>query len=123
MFNLKILMVLLVVPTFDTSRILQWVKNAGIDVIKWVAFRGFIIAVIGTLLPLALIKTWNMISQNLFEAVQGMAENGEIWNGSVVELTGLAGWLGTQLRLVEAVSIILTALAIRFVFSAVFRVS
>ena len=102
------------IPVVDLTRIIEWVKNAGADIIKWLALRALILGAVTTLVPLAIYSGWLLIQEKLIEYTQTQM-TGDFWNGSVVELTGLAGWLGERLQLQACFTILATAMSFRFV--------
>lgn len=101
------------IPVFDTSRIIGWVKTAAADVIKFVALKALLIAIVFTLVPIALYKGWLLIHEKLFAYIT--TNMGDAWTGTVINLTGLAGWLADQMRFQECFVILVSALTCRFV--------
>ncbi len=53
------------IPVVDLTRIIEWVKNAGADLIKWLAFRALLLAVVSTLVPLAIYSGWLLINEKI----------------------------------------------------------
>lgn len=114
MMKLNLLLAFAIVPTFDISRLIQMGKNVLVDLIKWAALRVLLISLVTTLVPLAIYAGWLLISESLLTwATNNMT--GAAWEGTMVELTGLAGWLGVRLRFVECFQVLSTFLALRFV--------
>jgi len=101
------------IPVVDLTRIIEWVKNAAVDVIKWAAFRLLIIGVIGTLVPLAIYKGWSIISEQILNVVSAQAGAAGL-TGTVVQLTGFGAWIGERLQLVQCFQVLSTFLALKF---------
>jgi hypothetical protein len=101
------------IPVVDLTRIVEWVKNAAVDLIKWAALRVLLIGLISTLVPLAIYAAWLMISEQIlaFVTTQTSAEG---WSGAVVEFTGIAAWIGTRLQLVQCFQVLATFLSLKF---------
>ena len=102
------------IPVVDLTRIVEWIKNAGADVVKWLAFRALLLGVVGTLVPLAIYSAWLLISEKLITFIQGQM-TGDLWTGTMVPLTGLAAWIGTRLQFQQCFTILASALVFRFV--------
>lgn len=102
------------IPVVDLTRIIEWVKNAGADVVKWLALRALILGAVTTLVPLAIYSGWMIIQEKLIAYTQTQM-TGSFWSGTMVELTGLAAWIGTRLQFQACFTILATALSFRFV--------
>lgn len=109
----QILTYFCMIPVVDLTRIIEWVKNAAVDVIKWAALRVLIIGAVSTLVPLAIYKGWSVISEQILSVVadQAAVQN---WSGTMVELTGLGAWIGVRLKIVECFQVLSTFLALKF---------
>lgn len=108
------------IPVVDITRVVEWVKNAAADVIKWAALRLLIISVVTILVPLAIYQGWLLISEQLFNFISSQA-GASMWGGSFVEITGLGGWLGTKLKIVECFQVLATFLSLRFALNLIGR--
>ncbi len=102
------------VPIVDITRVIEWGKNAVIDGIKWIAFKTLLISGILTLVPIAIYKGWLLLQEKIMTYIAGNM-TGDIWSGSVVQLTGLAGWLAENLKFQQCFSLLVSALAFRFI--------
>jgi hypothetical protein len=81
----------------------------------WVAFKIFALAAIGTLLPIALWNGFVLIQEKMI--AYGMSFVAQFANQQVpvtIQLSGLAGWLANLFQLPLCLSIILSAMAVRF---------
>ena len=103
------------VPVVDLTRIVEWVKNAAVDIIKWAALRALLIGLVGTLVPLAIYHGWGLIHEQIMTFVMDQVD-GDFWTGSTVELNGIAAWIGTRLKLMESFQVLSTGLMYKFIF-------
>ncbi len=101
------------IPVFDISRIVGWIKTATADVIKFIALKALLVALIFTLVPIALYKGWLLIQEKLFAFIS--SNMGDAWTGTIVSFTGIGGWLADQLRFQECFAVLVSALSFRFV--------
>lgn len=101
------------IPVVDLTRIVGWVKTAGVDIIKWAALRLLLIGIVTTLVPLAIYKGWSIISEQIFDVVSANM-SGDEYSGSMIQLTGLGAWLGVRLKFVECFQVLSTFLALKF---------
>lgn len=102
------------IPVVDLTRIIEWVKNAGADIIKWLALRALILGAVTTLVPLAIYAGWKLIQEQIVTYAQTQM-TGDVWTGTIVELTGLAAWLGSKLQFQACFTILATAMSFRFI--------
>ena len=89
------------IPVFDVSRVIGWVKTIALAIFIFTATKMLMIAIVFTLVPIAIYKGWLMIHEKLFAYITN--NMGDVWNGTLVELTGLAGWLADNLRFQETI--------------------
>jgi len=102
-------------PVFDLSRILEWVKNVAADLIKWLAFRAFMLSLVLVALPIAIYNAWLMIQEELGAwLMNNVFFDGDMFDGVVLTFDGFAAWLGGQLMLPECLSILMAGLMVRF---------
>lgn len=90
-------------------------KHFTFEVAKYVAFRAMIIVLMFTLGPIVLFKGWTMIVQYLM-AYAGSYAEGQSLTGQMIQLVGIAAYLGEKIKIAEGVSIFLTFLGVSFVF-------
>jgi hypothetical protein len=109
------------IPVVDLGRFIEWIKNAAVDVFKWLIMRAFVISVVMTLVPMAIYLGWSKIAQYIFEAASDQAGTGGIWDGAIITYTGLGAWLATAFKLPECMSLLLGAMSVRFVLSFIRR--
>ncbi len=102
------------IAVLDITRIIEWIKNAGAEVVKWLALRALILGAVTTLVPLAIYSGWLIIQEQLITYTQTQM-TGDFWGGTMVEYTGLAAWIGTRLQFQACFTILATALSFRFV--------
>jgi len=101
-------------PVVGVLTALEWGKNAIISSIKWLALRALLITLILTLFPIAIYKGWLLIQEKIMTYISGNM-TGDIWSGSIVQLTGLAGWLADNLKFQQCFSLLVSAMAFRFI--------
>ncbi|MCM2283357.1 MAG: hypothetical protein NDI81_01150 [Desulfobacula sp.] len=107
-------------PVFDVGGPILWLKDLAINFAKWLAFRGLMIALFTTLIPLAIYAGWKLINEQIFNYV--LSHTGSVESfGALVELTGLAAWLGDLLRFQECFAVLASAMLFRFVLSFIKR--
>ncbi|MCG8642292.1 MAG: hypothetical protein MI862_21380 [Desulfobacterales bacterium] len=102
------------IPVVDLTRIVEWVKNVGADIIKWIALRTLLLAIVTTLVPMAIYHGWLLIQEQLFTFLQGQM-SGDLWSGTIIQLTGIGAWLAEQLKFQESFMVLASALSFRFV--------
>lgn len=102
------------IPVFDISRAIEWIKNAAADVIKYLALKALLIALIYTLLPIALYKGWLIIQEKVLGY---LSANVGGFQSTMLQYTGIAGWLADQLRFAECFTVLISGLTARFIFS------
>ena len=105
------------IPVFDVSRVLELAKTSVFDLVKYVAIRAFLISLCVTIVPIAIYKGWMMITEYIFQAAQDQTGTGDLWSGSVIQLTGLGAWIALKIRLAEAFSVFASALSVKFTLS------
>ena len=103
------------IPVVDITRIIEWIKNAGADLVKWLAFRAFLLAIVSTVVPIAIYSGWLLIQEKLVTYTQSQMTSGDMWSGTMVELTGLGAWLADKLQFQACFSVLATAVAFKFV--------
>lgn len=102
------------IPVVDLTRVVGWIKNAAVDVIKWAALRVLLIGLVTTLVPLAIYKGWALISEQILLSVSDSV-GAAGWSGTMVELSGLGAWIGVRLQLVQCFQVLATFLSLKFV--------
>jgi hypothetical protein len=101
---------------FDVSRPIEWIKNNAIAFIKWIALKTLLLGLFTTVLPLSIYTAWKLINEQIMEFVmQNATSQGS--QAAIVQLTGLAAWLGDKLRFQECFVILSSALMYRFILS------
>jgi len=108
------------IPVVDVTRVVEWIKNAAADAIKWAALRLLIISVVTILVPLAIYQGWLLISEQIFNFMSGQS-GASMWGGAMVEITGLGGWIGARLKLVQCFQVLATFLSLKFALNLMGR--
>lgn len=88
-------------------------KTVSVEGLKWIATRGLLVALVGGMLPVVL---YNLFNQILLEFITYAAsQNPDAGNLSsvVIQITGLGGWMATQLKLPQAFALVCSAAALR----------
>lgn len=104
------------IPVFDFSRVISWVKTVLLVVFLWTAFKALVIGAIAVLIPYAIYKSWGLVAEKTMEFMSTMVA-GQPWEGTFVELTGLAGWLGERLQLQACFQILASFVIMRYALS------
>lgn len=86
------------------------------SVARFLALKVVLTTLFITVLPLVLKHIIIWVSDGLLSSFTGVLPSDV--QSFVIQLSGLSGYLANQLRLVEAVSIILSALCLRFTLSS-----
>lgn len=81
-----------------------------------VAIKTLIVTALALILPVCLYNGITMIVEDVMNWVITNSDLGDI-EGIVIELTGLAGYLGSKLKIAESISMLLTAMNIKFILS------
>ena len=93
----------------------KFFKESAADVIKFLALRALLISLISILLPLAIYAGWLLIQEQVMGYINTISTDGDLWQGNVIELTGLGAWIAGKLRFYECFAVLSTALVYRFV--------
>jgi hypothetical protein len=91
-----------------------WIaKLLSIETIKFLAWRAFILFIVFVCLPLVLYNVGVDLMFDLMEV--GMGYAGDLNQQSLtIQLTGMAGWMATQLNLPQCFSMYMSAVSVRF---------
>ena len=103
------------------SDILSWFSSlAGrylVDVgLKFLAYKVLVYTLLTVTFPIVIKNLLVWLMEQVNSIIQSSLPSGDITSFSA-SLTGLAGWLGDQLMLPTCISIVLSAIAIRFVLN------
>lgn len=103
------------------STILGWLSSlAGrylLDVgLKFLAYKVLVYTLLTVTFPIIIKNLIVWLVEQVNSIIQSSLPSGDITSFSA-SLTGLAGWLGEQLMLPTCISIVLSAIAIRFVLN------
>lgn len=93
---------------------LGWITGAAF---RWVAFKTFFSAVMLYAFPVLFLSIWGRVSytvyQKMNDASTGVVGTSGI-TSNILHLTGLAGYLASNLYIPQAVAMVLSAVACRF---------
>ena len=103
------------VPVFDISRAIGWIKTAAAETIKFVAIKTLLVTLVFTVMPVAMYKGWLFLQEKILTYLN--ANSSGSWEGTVVTFTGLGGWIADQLRFSECFAVLISGLTFRFVYS------
>ncbi len=106
------------VPVFDFSRLIGFAKTVLLTIAVWTALKILIIGVVTILVPYAIYKAWTLIGEKSM-AFLSTTISGQPWEGTVIQLTGLAGWMGSRLQLQQCFQIAVTFILLRYALSFV----
>lgn len=108
-------------PVFDLSRILEWTATTLKDVAKWALMRAFVLSVAFTIVPLALYYGWMFIAEKMITFISGQMGTGGAFAGATVSLSGLGGWVGVHLKIVESFNVIASSASFMFIMRMIKR--
>jgi len=104
------------IPVFDFSRIIGFAKTILLTIAVWTAFKVLIIASITVLVPFAIYKAFTLVGEKSLAFISSQMV-GDAWQGTFIQLTGLAGWMGSRLQLQACFQILATFVVMRYVLS------
>lgn len=107
-------------PVFDLSRILEWTATTLKDVAKWALMRAFVLSVAFTIVPIALYYGWMLIAEKMISFISSQMGSGG-FSGATVSLSGLGGWVGVHLRIVECFNVIASSASFMFIMRMIKR--
>jgi hypothetical protein len=105
------------IPVFDVSRLIEWGLKAIVAGFLWIAAKVAISLLIITFVPIAIYLAISKLAEHTFEAASAMAPSGGMWDGAMIQYTGMAAWLATLLRLPECFAVYIGALSVAFALS------
>lgn len=88
--------------------------------LKYLATRAMLLTLFTLVLPVVLYNVYSGIVSELLTWTSSQV-TGSSLTGSVISLTGVGAWLADQLRLPQCLSLLLSALGLRFALSAIHR--
>lgn len=92
-------------------------KYISVEVLRFVAMRALLLSLVVVILPIV-IETF---LTNMFESSMSLMSStvsGTNLSG-IVPLTGVFGWVGQMLKLPEALSVVLSAVSLRFALNMI----
>ena len=104
------------IPVFDFSKLISLGKTIILTILLWKAFKLLMIGSISVLVPYAIYKGYGFLGEQTFNLMKSTL-SGSAWEGTFVQLSGLAGWIGQRLRLQECFQIMASFLSIRYFLS------
>ena len=104
------------VPVFDFSRVIGFVKTVLIVTLVWTAFKTLVIGAIAVLVPYAIYSSWGFISEKVIEFGNSIVAGGA-FEGTYIQLTGLAGWMAERLQLQACFQILASFVVMRYTLS------
>jgi hypothetical protein len=106
-------------PTFNLASILTMAKQIALVVALWTAFRAFIMGLVTLVVPVIIYKGWLTINEQLMSAIGNVDTSG--LSATTLQLTGLAAWAATQLKIPECVAILMTGVSTAIIFKMIKR--
>ena len=95
-------------------------KVLSIETAKFLLYRGLILSAMTFILPTVLYNIFaRVVSETMEYAMEHVTGSG--FQGSMVQLTGIAAWIAENIYLSQCVAIFLSALGIRFMLTMVKR--
>ena len=103
------------IPVIDVTRVIEWAITAARTVAVFIATKVLIIAVVGALVPLAILAGWKLIQAKIFTAIDSVQP--DTWQGTMVQFTGIAAYIADNIYLPQAVALVITALSVAWTLS------
>jgi len=88
-------------------------KLLSVGVAKLVIQKAILYGLMTTVLPVILYKLFQKIYGGIFDYLTSYMQ-GAGFSSATVQITGMAGWIGNQINLSAALSIIMSAVALRW---------
>lgn len=95
-------------------------KSLSVEVIKFIATRALLYGLFTLVLPIVIYNVLIRIYREGMEYIAGQTGTIET-TGYIIELTGMAGWIADRINLIQCMSLVLSAYAIRFLISFIKR--
>lgn len=102
-----------VVLQFFSGVVGKYLVDVGL---RFVAMKALVYTLLVITFPIVIKNLLVWLVDAFQQIVQGSVDTGSV-HSFAYQLTGLAGWLGDQLLLPTCVSVLLSAIAIRFVLN------
>jgi len=102
------------IPVFDFSKIISFAKSILLTIILWTAFKALMIALITVLVPWAIYKSYTFAGEKFIKFVSTYLSD-SAYEGTFVQLTGLAAWIAERIQLQACFQILATFVVMRFV--------
>jgi len=90
-----------------------FVKTLTTEGIKWLAQRAFFLTLTTLILPVVLYNVFCRIVQEILQYAASAVNAGGV-SATVFQVTGLAGWIAATANLPATLTIIMTAVAVRW---------
>jgi hypothetical protein len=90
----------------------------AVESLKWIATRALVIGSMTLILPVVLYNVFTGIMEEILTIVTNEIQGGGV-SSVMIQITGLAGWIGTQINIAGMLSIFLSAVALRFVLAMI----
>lgn len=88
------------------------------SLLKFAAYKIFAFSLITVTLPIVLKNLISWLYETVYAVITANVDTSGL-GGVVIELTGLAGFLGDCLRFPECLSVVMTACALKFVLKLI----
>ncbi len=106
------------VPVFDVGRIIVFAKALLIGAAIWMAFKIFIIGVATVLIPIAVYKGLEMMTEQSLDLINDQMTSPQ-WSANLVEFTGLAAWLADTLKFQACFQLLASFVVARFMLTLI----
>ena len=95
------------------SVVAQFVKVFSVETAKFLAWRAFILFIVFIIMPILL---YNIAVDLIFDLMSYAIEsiNGNSIEPVTISITGMGGWMADRMQIPECISIIMTAISVRF---------
>ena len=109
------------IPVFDVGRIAEWILKVAKWTFLWFAVRAFFLSLFVTVIPMVIYSAWNKIQGYISGAIDGLVPTSGMWQGVMIQYSGMAAWMADRLLLPACISVLLAGLGVRFVLSFIRR--
>lgn len=98
--------------------------NLGMEILKWVAFRGLMLTLFVTIMPIIFhnILIWSMkFGSSILKRYMELNGSSPDFSAYVMTVTGVGGYLANCMQIPQCFAILMTALSARFALNMLAR--
>ena len=106
------------IPVFDVGRIITFIKGLFVLAFVFGAFKLFMVTIVTVLLPIAIYKGLTMMMEQTLSLISDQMQN-PAWDANLVQLSGLAGWLGDCFQFQACFQLLSSFIIARFMLTLI----